>query len=245
MRPALAISLVAALGIHAAVLLVPRVAAREEAAEPPSVTIEVSQAPVLAMTAGPVPAPPVSRPSSPPAPVSTGPIAEPEPSRESPQVPRSATASQDAAAAGSTAEDEGVAALSPAGSAAASAPVSGGDGATEAAVAPGGGGGHGQTNAVQPATVSFPVPSVPIQPAYPRAARLSGRQGVVKVVAMVDQNGSVTDAELSQSSGSALLDRAALDAVRRAVFVPARKDGKTFACSVIVPIRFQLSGASR
>jgi periplasmic protein TonB len=53
----------------------------------------------------------------------------------------------------------------------------------------------------------------------------------------------VTSAEILISSGSALLDQAALDAVRRTAFTPATQDGFPVACRVIVPIRFQLSRA--
>jgi protein TonB len=46
---------------------------------------------------------------------------------------------------------------------------------------------------------------------------------------------------LKQSSGFPLLDEAAIAAVRRWTFEPARIDGRAVASQVVVPVRFSMS----
>jgi protein TonB len=63
----------------------------------------------------------------------------------------------------------------------------------------------------------------------------------VVVRVRVRPDGSVAEAELAQSSGSALLDESALRTVRESWrFVPARRDGTAVESWVEVPIRFVL-----
>ncbi len=87
------------------------------------------------------------------------------------------------------------------------------------------------------------TPSEPlnkIQPQYPRAARQRGIEGLVKIRARVDAAGIVKEAWVAESSGSALLDTAALEAVKRSLFSPAFKNGIPVQSDIILPIRFQL-----
>jgi periplasmic protein TonB len=56
---------------------------------------------------------------------------------------------------------------------------------------------------------------------YPTEARLRGEQGVALVSYSIDRSGKVTAARLDKSSGSTLLDQAALDALNRASPFPA------------------------
>ncbi|MGA2974065.1 MAG: TonB family protein [Spirochaetia bacterium] len=86
-----------------------------------------------------------------------------------------------------------------------------------------------------------PRPLADIQPLYPRAARKAGWEGVVRISALVDDTGVVISAKIVTSSGHTTLDQAALEAVRRTVFAPARQSGKAVSCLVIIPIRFQLN----
>jgi protein TonB len=95
-----------------------------------------------------------------------------------------------------------------------------------------------------PATIADidPVPLEPISaPAYPPAARRLGQQGLVKVRVDVDDKGAIVSEQISLSSGFAPLDNAALDAVKNARFLPAKKNGKSILASVIVSIRFKLT----
>jgi protein TonB len=63
-------------------------------------------------------------------------------------------------------------------------------------------------------------------PAYPAAARRMGDQGEVRLDVHVGVDGSVLDVQLRTSSGSPLLDRSAIDTVRRWRFRPATVDGQ-------------------
>ncbi len=77
-------------------------------------------------------------------------------------------------------------------------------------------------------------------PAYPAAARQRGEQGLVVLMVRVNACGRVDSLRLSNSSGHALLDSAALAAVRRWQFYPATAAGVPVASSVVVPVRFRL-----
>lgn len=60
------------------------------------------------------------------------------------------------------------------------------------------------------------------------------------LAAHVRADGSCGDVKLKGSSGHALLDRAALDTVRRWRFLPATRAGAPVDSWVDVPIRFRL-----
>lgn len=77
-------------------------------------------------------------------------------------------------------------------------------------------------------------------PAYPLAARRRGIDGRVLVRAEIQADGSCSRVELKAGSGSDLLDQAALEAVRKWRFVPARKGGQVVVAWVEVPITFKL-----
>ncbi len=77
-------------------------------------------------------------------------------------------------------------------------------------------------------------------PVYPAIARQRGWEGSVVVRAKVRADGSVADVSIAESSGRAVLDEAALSAVRQWRFVPASKDGRAVESVVDVPITFQL-----
>lgn len=77
-------------------------------------------------------------------------------------------------------------------------------------------------------------------PSYPPAARRRGIEGKVIVRAEIQADGTCSRAELKQGSGHGLLDQAALDAVRKWRFIPARKGSQAVAAWVDVPITFKL-----
>lgn len=79
-------------------------------------------------------------------------------------------------------------------------------------------------------------------PVYPVFAKRAREQGVVMLRVRVDAAGNVEGIELHKSSGSQRLDDAALAAVRRWRFVPARAGDRTVAGVALVPIHFQLEG---
>ena len=81
-------------------------------------------------------------------------------------------------------------------------------------------------------------------PPYPLIARRKGVEGTVRLKVFVTRDGRPAQVQLDQSSGSPLLDEAALDAVRNWRFVPARRGQDAIESWVLVPIVFELKGAS-
>ncbi len=79
-------------------------------------------------------------------------------------------------------------------------------------------------------------------PAYPSLSRRMGEQGKVLLRVVVRSDGIPDSVTLRQSSGSQRLDEAALEAVRKWRFVPARRGDAPISAAVIVPIVFTLEG---
>jgi protein TonB len=77
-------------------------------------------------------------------------------------------------------------------------------------------------------------------PAYPLAARRRGVEGTVLVRAKVAASGECQRAELKKSSGHDMLDNAALEAVKKWRFVPAKRGSQAVVAWVEVPITFKL-----
>lgn len=77
-------------------------------------------------------------------------------------------------------------------------------------------------------------------PRYPPAARRNGHEGRVMLKVLVNPDGAPARVEVDQSSGSPLLDGAALDAVRGWRFVPARRGAQNVEGWVRVPLVFRL-----
>jgi len=77
-------------------------------------------------------------------------------------------------------------------------------------------------------------------PGYPQVARRRGMEGTVLLEVWVDSQGGVKDLRVFQSSGHEILDQAAMDAVRRWAFEPARRGDQAVEMWVKVPVRFQL-----
>jgi protein TonB len=78
-------------------------------------------------------------------------------------------------------------------------------------------------------------------PVYPQSARRSGTQGKVLLEVNVTPEGTAREVSVATSSGSSLLDDAALDAVRQWKFIPARSGGEIVEAKVIVPVEFKLN----
>ena len=77
-------------------------------------------------------------------------------------------------------------------------------------------------------------------PRYPERARQLGQEGVVILWAHVSASGAPVEVQIKQSSGFPLLDEAALKAVRRWSFEPARVGSLAMDSTVEIPVRFQL-----
>jgi len=81
-------------------------------------------------------------------------------------------------------------------------------------------------------------------PIYPDEALRRRQEGVVLLAVAVDERGATANVSVMTSSGYPLLDRAAMDTVRRWQFVPARVGDRAVAVTAEVPIRFSLSGTA-
>ncbi len=79
-------------------------------------------------------------------------------------------------------------------------------------------------------------------PVYPAMSQRKGEQGKVLLLVQVSAQGTAERVEIRASSGHLLLDSAALEAVKRWRFVPARHGDRAVAASVVVPIVFRLGG---
>jgi protein TonB len=77
-------------------------------------------------------------------------------------------------------------------------------------------------------------------PVYPYIAQKEGQEGVVILLVEVNSAGQVNSVEVVQSSGYALLDQSALDAVRKWRFNPATENNQPVLSRVKVPVRFKL-----
>ena len=79
------------------------------------------------------------------------------------------------------------------------------------------------------------------QPNYPLYARKMNQEGVVMLSVEVLTDGSAGDVRVATSSGIKLLDQAALEAVKRWNFKPAKKDNVLYVQRLSIPIVFSLS----
>jgi TonB family protein len=78
------------------------------------------------------------------------------------------------------------------------------------------------------------------EPVYPERARRAGVEGVVGVRIALAADGSVRQVELTQSSGSRLLDDAALTAARASTFAPASRNQTPVESEAVASYRFEL-----
>ena len=109
----------------------------------------------------------------------------------------------------------------------------GGDGSGDGVMGTGGSG-HGGFGGAHPDYLRIPKPH------YPAVARQNGWQGRTVLRVEIRSDGRVGTVEVLRSSGYAVLDNAAIEAVRAGEFMPAHVGGKPVSSSVEVPIRFQL-----
>ncbi len=81
----------------------------------------------------------------------------------------------------------------------------------------------------------------PQPPVYPRLALRKRQQGVVWVRALVSAAGETREVKIERSSGYVMLDRSALDAVKKWVFDAAQVNGKLVTAWVEVPVEFSIN----
>lgn len=77
-------------------------------------------------------------------------------------------------------------------------------------------------------------------PSYPPAARRRGVEGKVVLDVLVSAEGQALAVDIARSSGSAMLDEAARETIRRWRFRPAMRGGKATEARAAVPVQFSL-----
>jgi periplasmic protein TonB len=77
-------------------------------------------------------------------------------------------------------------------------------------------------------------------PVMPPLSIKAGEQGRVLLKVQVEANGTPSRVDIHKSSGFERLDRAALNAVLRWKFAPAKLGSVAVAASVMVPIDFSI-----
>ncbi|OIN12161.1 energy transducer TonB [Oceanisphaera psychrotolerans] len=87
-------------------------------------------------------------------------------------------------------------------------------------------------------TPRFKTRPAPIS--YPAQARRRGLEGTVLVEVWLDEQGKQTKRVLARSSGTRLLDKAALKAIAKWRFSAYVENGRALAHRVHIPIRFKL-----
>jgi protein TonB len=189
-----------------------------------SIEVDLVAAPAAAQPEAPQPVPALSEPAPEPEPK---PIPDPEPPVPSEAVqekviepaprPEPPKAAAPALAAGPIGDG--------------SSPVPGRDAITLRASA-------GAQVAARPNYLRNPAPR------YPEASRKNSEEGLVMLAVEVSPSGRPVSVELASSSGFERLDRAAVEAVKRWVFEPARLGPLPVASNVKVPVRFRLSDRS-
>lgn len=77
-------------------------------------------------------------------------------------------------------------------------------------------------------------------PDYPALSRRQGEEGRVLMKVIVSAEGAAEEVQIEKSSGFDRLDNAAVSAVKRWRFIPAKKNNQPFRAGVLVPMKFSL-----
>jgi TonB family protein len=93
--------------------------------------------------------------------------------------------------------------------------------------------------------IVYPLYKENAPPAYPEIARVRGYEGIVLVSAEILPDGHVGSMKIRKSSGYAILDQSAIEAVKPWKFEPAKKSGNPFTVWVELPIKFILNNSSQ
>jgi TonB family protein len=101
-----------------------------------------------------------------------------------------------------------------------------------------GGGGVGSGEALS--GLARPLSGYQVKPRYPESARRAGAQGVTLLKLRVLENGKVGEVQIERSAGHVDLDNAAVDAVKRWLFQPARMGTIPVAVWVLLPVKFEI-----
>jgi TonB family protein len=76
-------------------------------------------------------------------------------------------------------------------------------------------------------------------PIYPMMARKLGKEGKVLLRLTIDEKGNLLGVDVIERGGYGFTE-AAMEAVKKSTFLPAKKDGKPIASRALLPVRFRL-----
>lgn len=79
-----------------------------------------------------------------------------------------------------------------------------------------------------------------LPPTYPKKARQEGLEGRVILSVLIAQTGFVKEISILETSGVLILDKAAISAVTKWRFIPAKVKNSNVESTLLVPIRFRL-----
>jgi protein TonB len=85
-----------------------------------------------------------------------------------------------------------------------------------------------------------PLGGYQVKPHYPESARRRGVEGTTLLKVYVSDRGLVEDVLIERSAGHQDLDLAAMDAVKKWRFEPAKRGTQPVAIWVMLPVRFEL-----
>ena len=85
-----------------------------------------------------------------------------------------------------------------------------------------------------------PVAMSPIRPRYPEIAQEAGIEGVVVVQAFIDEKGRVKETLILKGVPNTGLDDAAMEAIRKTRFRPAKQRERAVGVWISIPVNFRL-----
>ena len=85
-----------------------------------------------------------------------------------------------------------------------------------------------------------PVAMSPIRPTYPEIAQEAGIEGVVVVQAFIDEKGRVKETLILKGVPNTGLDEAAMAAIRKTRFRPAKQRERAVGVWISIPVNFRL-----
>jgi protein TonB len=89
-------------------------------------------------------------------------------------------------------------------------------------------------------TPARPLGGYQVKPRYPESARRQGIEGTALLKLSISDKGYVEDVLVERSAGHQALDSAAMEAVKKWRFEPARRGKQPVAVWVMLPVRFEL-----
>ncbi len=81
----------------------------------------------------------------------------------------------------------------------------------------------------------------PVTPVYPHQATINGIEGRVVLRFIVDENGEVQNPEVARAEPKGVFEEAALAAIVKYKFIPAKIGKKNVRCIAVMPIGFKIN----